>query len=251
MGGGIKPGRVIVLAARTSVGKTSLATQLLLHVAAQGQTVLMLSQEMTAPELTDRIASHLGRVNLDRFGTGRLEDHWSSVVEVAHRVKDLPVFIDEQPALTLLDVRAKAKHMQRRSGGLALIVVDYLQLCSAGVGAEAKHRHHQIEAISRGLKELAKETGACVLLLSQLNRAGEGNEPELHHLKESGAIEEDADVVVLLHPWGNETDGAKTVLVKVGKNRGGRRGRFALSFDGRVQTWSPSSADVSPRRGTA
>lgn len=177
MGGGIKPGRVIVLAARTSVGKTSLATQLLLHVAAQGQTVLMLSQEMTAPELTDRIASHLGRVNLDRFGTGRLEDHWSSVVEVAHRVKDLPVFIDEQPALTLLDVRAKAKHMQRRSGGLALIVVDYLQLCSAGVGAEAKHRHHQIEAISRGLKELAKETGACVLLLSQLNRAGEGNEP--------------------------------------------------------------------------
>lgn len=246
LGGGIKPGRVIVLAARPSVGKTSLATQILLHVAGQGQRGLMLSQEMTAGELTDRATAHLGSVRMDRLASGQLEtDDWSRISEAADRAKRLPVSIDDQPALSLLDIRAKARQAQRR-GGLSLIVVDYLQLCSSAAGTEK--RHHQIEQISRGIKALAKELGVCVLLLSQLNRASEGDEPELHHLKESGAIEEDADVVVMLHPMGSEGGGALLVMAKVAKNRGGRRGRIALSFDGRTQRWTPSASDVSPRR---
>lgn len=248
LGGGIKPGRVIVLAARPSVGKTSLATQILLHVAGLGHPALMLSQEMTAGELMDRAAAHLGRVPLDRVTTGRLEgDDWSRIAEAADLAGRLPVYIDDQPALSLLAIRAKARQVKRQAGGrLALLVVDYLQLCASTGGAEK--RHHQIEQISRGIKTLAKELETTVLLLSQLNRGSEGGEPELHHLKESGAIEEDADVAALLHPMGHEADGSLLVLAKVAKNRGGRRGRIALAFDGRTQRWSPSAADVSRRR---
>lgn len=246
LGGGIKPGKVIVLAARPSVGKTSLATQILLHVGGSGQAGLMLSQEMTAGELMDRTAAHLGGIRMDRLAAGRLEgDDWARVAELVDRSSSMPIFVDDQPALSLLDIRAKARQVQRRSG-LALIVVDYLQLCSSTIGADK--RHHQIEQISRGIKALAKELGVCVLLLSQLNRASEADEPELHHLKESGSIEEDADVVVLLHHMGNELDGSLLMLAKVAKNRGGRRGRLALSFDGRTQRWKPSSGNVS-RRG--
>lgn len=249
LGGGIKPGKVIVLAARPSVGKTSLSTQILLHVGSQGCAALMLSQEMTGGELMDRAAAHLGGIRMDRLSSGRLEaEDWSRVADVADQAARLPVFVDDQPALTLLDMRAKARQVQRRAGGLCLLVVDYLQLCSSA--GPADRRHHQIEQISRGIKTLAKELGVCVLLLSQLNRAGEGGEPELQHLKESGSIEEDADVVLLLHPMGNEPDGSLLVLAKVAKNRGGRRGRLALSFDGKTQRWTPSSGNVS-RRGAA
>lgn len=246
LGGGIKPGKVIVLAARPSVGKTSLATQILLHIGSQGRRGLMLSQEMTGGELMDRAASHLGAIRMDHLAAGRLApDDWTRVAELSDRTAGMPVYIDDQPALSLLDIRAKARHVQRQ-GGLALLVVDYLQLCSSAAGTDK--RHHQIEQISRGIKALAKELGVCVLLLSQLNRSGEGGEPELQHLKESGSIEEDADVAILLHPMGHEADGSMLVLAKVAKNRGGRRGRIALSFDGRTQRWAPSSGNVS-RRG--
>jgi len=244
LGGGLKRGRVVVLAARPSVGKTSLATQILLHVAGQGYRVLMLSQEMTAGELADRVAANLGAAPLDHISTGQLVgDEWAQAVEVVERASALPAFIDDQPALTLLDIRAKAREVQR-GGGLALLVVDYLQLCSSAGGFDK--RHHQIEQISRGIKALAKELDVCVLLLSQLKR--DQGEPELDHLKESGSIEEDADVVVLLHPVRKEPDGLLLIAAKVAKNRGGRRGRLALSFDGRRQQWAPSTSDVSPRR---
>ena len=247
LGGGLKPGRVVVLAARPNVGKTSLASQVLLHVGGLGKPVLMLSQEMTAGELIDRATAHLGRVRLDRITTGRLaDDEWNQVAEAAERAAPLPIFVDDQPALTLLDIRAKARHVQRRAGGLALVVVDYIQLCTSM--GKAEKRHHQIEEISRGMKTLAKELNVCVLLLSQLNRSGEGGEPDLHHLKESGSIEEDADAVVMLHPMGNEPDGRLLVLAKIAKNRHGQRGRLALSFDGSTQTWVPSQGDVSARR---
>lgn len=249
LGGGIKPGKVIVLAARPSVGKTSLATQILLHIGAQGQRGLMLSQEMTAGELMDRAASHLGAIRMDHLAAGRLApEDWARVAELSDRTASMPVYIDDQPALSLLDIRAKARHVQRQ-GGLSLLVVDYLQLCSSAAGTDK--RHHQIEQISRGIKALAKELGVCVLLLSQLNRASEGGEPELQHLKESGSIEEDADVAILLHPMGHEADGSMLVLAKVAKNRGGRRGRLALSFDGRTQRWAPSAGNVSRRGAVA
>jgi len=159
------------------------------------------------------------------------------------------VRIDDQPALRLVDIAAKARAVQRRHG-LRVLVVDYLQLAAAEP-VKGQSRHHQIEAISRGLKALAKELGVAVLLLSQLNRAAEDGEPELHHLKESGAVEEDADAVLLLHRAGTEPTGAALVCCKVAKNRGGARGRLALSFDGKYQRWSPSNSDVSRRLQSA
>jgi replicative DNA helicase len=245
-GGGLKPGRLIVLGARPSVGKTSLAGQIASYVAGQGQSVLVLSQEMTAGELVDRFIANAGSVHLGRLTTGRLDgDEWSRISDAIEDLQRRSVFIDDTPALTLQQIRAKARQVKRKHG-LALLVLDHLQLCGSTGGAEK--RHHQIEQISRGLKALAKELDITVLLLSQLNRAStERDEPELSDLKESGAIEEDADAVLLLHPMGNEPDGSLLVLLKLGKNRGGPRGRLAMSFDGRTQRWAESSGNVERR----
>lgn len=245
LGGGIKPGKVIVLAARPSIGKTSLAQSIGMTVAQHETPVLMLSQEMQAGELADRAAATLSGVDLGTLTTGQFgTDDWAAVLEASEQAAKLPFFVDDQPALSLLDIRTKAREVKRRHG-LGLVVVDYLQLC-ATTGAADK-RHHQIEQISRGIKALAKELEVSVMLLSQLKRSTE-EEPELDHLKESGAIEEDADVVILLHPMGNEPDGSQLVLAKVAKNRGGRRGRIALSFHGQTQHWAPSTGNVA-RRG--
>lgn len=251
LGGGLKPGRVLVLAARTSMGKTSLATQILLQAGADGHSGLMLSQEMTGAELATRALAHRGRIGMDRLALAELQhDDWTALPTAADELTALPVWIDDQPALRLVDIAAKARAVKRRHG-LAVLVVDYLQLCAAEQ-VKGQSRHHQIEGISRGIKALAKELGCCVLLLSQLNRAAEDGEPELFHLKESGAVEEDADTVLLLHRVGNEPGGSQVVCCKVAKNRGGKRGRLALSFDGRHQIWTPSTADVSRRaRGDA
>jgi replicative DNA helicase len=248
LGGGLKPGRNLVVAARPSTGKTSLAGQISCHVAKRQHPVLVLSMEMPAGDLIDRVVANLGQVPLGQLTTGRLTDRaWAGVAEGADAARSLPLYIDDQPALTLLDIRAKARQVQQQAGGLALVVVDYLQL-AASTGTFDK-RHHQIEAISRGMKTLAKELGTTVLLLSQLTRESEREEPELHHLKESGAIEEDADVVMLLHAIGDAPEGGTLVLCKVAKNRQGPRGRFGLAFDGSTQTWQQSTGDVKRRRG--
>jgi len=246
LGGGLKPGKVIVLGARPSVGKTSLALQLLLNLAADGHPVLLLSQEMQNGDITDRAAANLGRVSLEALTTGRFErDDWSRAAEATEAGRTLPVYVDDQAAMTLLDMRSKARRAQQRYG-IKVLAVDYLQLCSAT--GKQDSRHHQIEQISRGLKQLAKELGICILLLSQISRQStqraEG-EPTLADLKESGAIEEDADVVVALHPRGPQPDGSLLVAALLLKNRQGRRGRIALSFAGSTQRWVESTADVS------
>ena len=205
----------------------------------------MLSQEMQAGELVDRAVANLGSVLLDNLTTGRFANgDWEAITNASEAAGRLPFFVDDQPALTLLDIRAKARQVQQ-GGGLALLIVDYLQLCASMGGIE--RRHHQVEQVSRGMKALAKELGVCVLLLSQLSRAGAAGEPELDHLKESGAIEEDADTVVLLHPMGHEADGSLLVLAKIPKNRQGRRGRLALALHGKTQRWRSSAANVSRR----
>lgn len=251
LGGGLKPGRVLVVAARPSVGKTSLATQILLHVGQQHQC-LFLSQEMTAGELVDRMVSNVGRVNLGAVATGRLSAEDSTrLAEAASEASRLRVHIDDTPSLSLLDIRARARRVQQQHG-LSVVVLDYLQL-SRPAEAKQQNRHHQIEAISRGLKELAKELGIAVILLSQVNRqstARADGEPTLADLKESGAIEEDADTVILLHPLDKLPDGALLLAAIVAKNRHGRRVRLALSFDGATQRWAESQADVSTKRGT-
>jgi len=250
LGGGLKPGRVIVIAARPSIGKTSFATQIGLNVAGDSHSTLMLSQEMQAAELVDRAAANLGRLSLGAISTGRMgPDGWTRATEAAEAAQRMPFFVDDQPALTLLDIRDKARKVKRRHG-LEVLIVDYLQLCAA-VGRQDT-RHHQIEQISRGMKQLAKELDVCVLLLSQVNRASTARadgEPTLADLKESGAVEEDADTVIVLHPKGVEPDGLLVIAAILLKNRQGRRGRMALALHGETQRWFESNADVSRKVG--
>ena len=173
------------------------------------------------------------------------------MVEGADAVSRLMLFVDDTPGLTLLDIRAKARRVQQRQG-LDLVVLDYLQLAKGDTRAAT--RHHQIEAISRGLKELAKELGIAVVLLSQVSRQATSRadgEPTLADLKESGAIEEDGDTVLILHPRDVVlADRSMLIAAIVAKNRHGRRGRIALAFEGAIQRWREVDADVSPATAT-
>lgn len=244
LGGGLKGGKVIVLAARPGVGKTSLAIQVATACAGSGATALILSQEMPAADLADRTVANLGRVDMGALVAGKLAgDDWTRITEAHEATRKLALYVDDQPGLTLLQIKAKARVMKRRHG-LALLVVDYLQLC-AGTSPR-DNRNAQIEEITRGLKTLAKELDITVLALAQLNRAStQRDEPDLSDLRDSGAIEQDADTVLFLHPKAELGEGAVLVAALLPKNRQGPRGRFALEFNGRIQRWTPSTADVS------
>ncbi|MDX9843725.1 MAG: DnaB-like helicase C-terminal domain-containing protein [Aquabacterium sp.] len=220
-----------------------------LNVAGDEHHVLALSQEMPRGDLIDRITANLGRVPLNILAQGIApddRDNWGRVVEAREAAIRLPLQIDDQPALSLMTIRAKAQ-MTKARHGLDVLILDYLQLCAAS--DRKLSRHHQIEEISRGLKTLAKELDICVMVLSQINRdvAKADREPTLADLKESGAIEEDADVVLLLHPRGEPTGGAQVIACIVAKNRQGEKRRIALRFEGVYQRWAECTVDVSPQ----
>lgn len=243
LGGGFKGGKQVIIAARPSVGKSSFAQQLCLSVARGGHAAAFLSQEMSKDELVDRGAANLGRINLENIISGQLgNDEWSRLVEAVERMRDLPLFLDDQAALTLHDITAKAR-MLKRQHDLKVLVIDYIQLCSAG--SDRDSRHHQIEALSRGLKTLAQQLDITVVTLSQLNREVEkrsNGRPQLSDLKESGAIEEDADVVMLLSRVGDQQDGFRTIHCELPKNRQGRTGALYLGFNGQHQEWTQTVA---------
>lgn len=198
LGGGPSRGNLVIVAGRPSMGKTALAVNIACNVAGRGATALVLSMEMQNGELLDRVLATLGSIPLARLRDGQLTpDQWARFVAANARLNELGLYLDEQPALSLLEVRAKARLVKRRYG-LDLLVVDYLQLMS-GDGAQRDNRNAQVEAISRGLKALAKELDCPVLALSQLNRNGAKERPQLTDLRDSGAIEQDADIVVFVH----------------------------------------------------
>jgi replicative DNA helicase len=243
LSGGFRPGSLYILAARPSVGKSSFSQTLGFGFAAQGLPVLMLSQEMSADELADRAVAMSGRISLSSLLSGKMDhDGWSRVTDAAEAIAHLPMHIDDQPALTISDIRAKARQVK----GLKVLIVDYLQLCSSSIPGE--NRNAQIEEISRGLKSLAKALGVAVVALSQLNRAVEARtskRPTLADLRDSGAIEQDADVVMFLWPV-REYGERKLVGCGVDKNRQGRCGEFGLDFRGAIQRWGESTESIQP-----
>lgn len=245
LGGGCKPGKQIVLAARPSVGKSALAMEIAYAFASQGHAAAFLSQEMESSELVDRLTARIGSIELDHMNTGKLTDsEWTGVVDASEQYRSLPLFIDDQPGLSLGDIQAKARKLKREHD-IKLLVIDYLQLCTPSDSKAS--RHHQIEEISRGLKVLAKQLGLTLLLLSQLNREVEkrtNGRPTLADLKESGAIEEDADTVILLSPDGNRDSGDVVVHAEIAKNRGGKKGFVKLAFTGRHQRFVETVADT-------
>lgn len=249
LSGGLKPGRQVVIAARPSIGKSSLALAILLNVAAQGHPCGYLSMEMEEDEIVDRAAANLGQIDLEHIATGRLErEEWAELTRAVDELHQLPLYIDDQSGLSLAEVQAKARMLVRKHG-IQVLVLDYLQLCAGNPRADK--RHHQIEEISRGTKVLAKQLGITIILLSQLGREVErrtGGKPIMADLKESGSIEEDADVVILLSQLYARSSGARVIEAELAKNRQGRKGSVLLAFEGCYQRWTETIAEDKPLR---
>jgi replicative DNA helicase len=199
---GLQPSDLIVLAARPSVGKTALALNLVAHVALrQGSTVGFVSLEMSRDQVLRRLLCAEARVDAHRLRTGRIrEEDWRRILKVYARLNSAPIFLDDSPGMSILELRAKARRLKLEHG-LDLLVVDYLQLLRGRTTYE--NRQQEIADISRSLKELAKELAVPVVALSQLTRQPElrrgDHRPQLSDLRESGAIEQDADVVLFLY----------------------------------------------------
>ncbi|GAB3763583.1 replicative DNA helicase [Ramlibacter monticola] len=242
LGGGLKGGKQVIVAARPSIGKSSLAQQFALNAARAGHAAAILSQEMPKDDLVERGAANLGRLDLSRIISGDLaDDDWSRLTEAVEHMRGLPLFLDDQAALTLADIQAKARALKRQHN-LKVLILDYIQLCAAG---DKDNRHHQIEQLSRGLKALAMQLDITVITLSQLNREVEkrtSGRPVLSDLKESGSIEEDADVVMLLSRMGEEKDGFRVIHCDIPKNRQGKTGGVTLGFQGQYQEWTATVA---------
>ena len=239
MTSGLQPGDLIVLAARPSMGKTALAINIAEHVALnEGLPVAIFSMEMGASQLVVRIVGSLGRIDQNRLRTGKLQqDEWSRLVETSDRISNSSMYIDETPGLKPSELRANARRLSRRCGKLGLIVVDYLQLMSGSNGSDGENRATELGEISRGLKMLAKELQCPVIALSQLNRGVEqrnDKKPMMSDLRESGAIEQDADVIMFIYRddyYTKELSKEPGVAeIIIAKQRNGPTGSVKLAF---------------------
>lgn len=237
--GGLRPGKLYILAARPSVGKSSLSMHLLIGCAKDGRPGLFLSQEMESSEVADRAVSNTGRVQYGALLSGKMEhDSWTRATDALEHLAALDLWVDDEASMTLLAIKAKARSIK----GLKVLVVDYIQLCASGLVGE--NRNTQIEELSRGLKALAKELGIAIIALSQLNREVEkrpGKRPQLSDLRDSGAIEQDADAVIFLWPLGDGEAAVRSIGIDVAKNRQGQKGAFVLAFEGGLQRWAEST----------
>lgn len=235
LGGGLRPGKVYGLAARPSVGKSSVARSIGVRIARHGDSVLILSQEMPQDEVTDCVLSEVGRIHNEALQTGEFkDDEWSRLAEAIDIGKGMPLYLDEQGSLTIHDIRAKARSIK----GLRVLMVDYLQLCASTL--KGKSTNDEVAEISKGLKALSLELRIPIVVLSQLNRDVEkrtGGEPTLADFRDSGAIEQDVDVAVLMWTL-EEGDTDRVVGIKVAKNRGGKKGRFAMRFVPSIYEWT-------------
>lgn len=234
MTGGLEPGQLVIVAARPSVGKTVAGCNIAAHVAAGGVPVALFTMEMTRREIAARILAARSGVSVQamRAGTSARDD-WDRMSTAAGASMAWPMFIDDTPAVSVAYVRAKARRI-RRAHGLGLVVIDYLGLMR-GTG---DNRAQEVGSISRGLKALAKELQVPVIALAQLNRASEGRpnrQPTLADLRDSGEIEQDADIVAMLHREdmhraAPEWEGLAQMFIR--KNRNGPTGECLLALDG-------------------
>jgi replicative DNA helicase len=239
MTAGLQGGDLIILAARPSMGKTAFALNIAENVAVQeGLPVVVFSMEMGASQLALRMVGSLGRIDQSGLRTGRLrDDDWGRLTEAVDKLSKASIFIDETPALNTAELRARARRQARQCGKLGLIVIDYLQLMSGSGNSAGENRATEISEISRGLKALAKELNCPVIALSQLNRSVEtrtDKRPMMSDLRESGAIEQDADVIMFIYrdDYYNREDSKVpgTAEIIIGKQRNGPVGALHLAF---------------------
>jgi replicative DNA helicase len=222
--GGLRPGDLVLIAARPGQGKTALAGNIAYNVAVKGYKVGFFSLEMTASKLARRFFASIGRIDGDKLKNAAMnEEEWRRLAEAAGELVELPIHIDDASNITALDVRARARRLKFK-GELDLLIVDYLQLLKPHRG---KSREQEVTAMSQAIKSLAKELEVPVLALCQLNREIEKRtmkRPMLSDLRESGSLEQDADVVIFI----SRTD--SLAEIEVAKQRDGRTGRFKLLY---------------------
>jgi len=239
MTSGMQAGDLIVLAARPSMGKTALAINIAEHVALnEGLPVAVFSMEMGASQLAIRIVGSIGRIDQQRLRTGKLnQEEWPRLTEAIEKLRNISLHIDETPSLTPMELRANARRLARTCGKLGLIVVDYLQLMSGNTSSNnGDNRATEIGEISRGLKMLAKELQCPVIALSQLNRSVEtrtDKRPMMSDLRESGAIEQDADVIMFIYRddyYNKDSKEPGVAEIIIGKHRNGPTGTVKLAF---------------------
>jgi replicative DNA helicase len=238
MTSGFQPGDLIIVAGRPSMGKTALALNMAEHVALDaGLPIGIFSMEMSAAQLAMRLLGAIGKLDQHKLRTGRLaEDDWRRLTSAVGRLSEAPIHIDETAALNALELRARARRLHRQYGQLGMIVIDYLQLMSAS--SHGENRATEISEISRSLKALAKELNVPVVALSQLNRSLEqrpNKRPVMSDLRESGAIEQDADVILFIYRdevYNPDSPDKGQSEIIIGKQRNGPIGTVMLTFQG-------------------
>ncbi len=250
---GLHPGDLCILAARPSVGKTALALNMGVNAARHGASVAVFSLEMGADQLVQRVLCSEARINLQDVRTGYVKDSdWYTIHTAMGKLAQLDFWVDDTPSISILEVRAKARR-QLRDKPKGFIIVDYLQLMQPQ-GRRSENRQTEIAEISRGLKILAKELKVPILALSQLSRAVEqraGKRPQLSDLRESGAIEQDADVVMFIDrntdPFADDQEGRPQKGVAeliVAKHRNGPTGQIQLVFNDRFTKFIDYTSQV-------
>jgi replicative DNA helicase len=234
---GFHPGQLIIVAARPAVGKSTIALDFARHAAVKAnKPTIFFSLEMGRAEIAMRLLSAESNIYLQNMRKGTIGDNeWARLAQVRGQINDAPLYIDDSPNLTLVEIRAKCRRLAQRVG-LKMVVIDYIQLMTSGKKVES--RQQEVSEFSRALKLLAKELQVPVIALSQLNRQAEqtkDKKPEISHLRESGSLEQDADVVILLHREGiGERDHPRAgeADIILAKQRSGPTGTVTVAFQG-------------------
>ena len=246
---GLQPSALYIVGARPAMGKTAFGLNVATHVArASDKPVMVFSLEMGHQELTQRVLSSEARVDSSKLRTGKLQDtEWSRIGKAIGRL-EVPLYLDDNPRVTVMEIRAKARRLKAKAGGLSLIVIDYLQLMTSGGYVE--NRQLEVSEISRNLKILARELEVPILALSQLSRRLEersDKRPMLADLRESGSLEQDADVVMFLYRdevYNPDSPDKGSAEVIVAKHRSGPIGTKRLVFLGQYTRFDNAARGV-------
>ena len=255
MTSGLQPGDLVIVAGRPSMGKTAFSVNIGEAVAVEaGLPVAIFSMEMGGVQLAMRMLGSIGQLDQHRLRTGKLHDEdWPRLTHAIQKMNDAQIFIDETPALNPIEMRARSRRLARQCGKLGLIIVDYLQLMQGSKPGD--NRAAEISEISRSLKGLAKELGCPVIALSQLNRSLEqrpNKRPVMSDLRESGAIEQDADVIIFLYRdevYNPDSPDKGTAEIIIGKQRNGPIGAIRLTWMGMYTKFGNYSGSLSVYQG--
>jgi replicative DNA helicase len=241
MTSGLQPGELIIVAGRPSMGKTTLVMNMAEHVAIQEKkAVAVFSMEMSGPQLAMRMIGSVGKLDQHELRTGTFkEDDWGRVTDALGKLSEAQIYIDDTAGLNVLELRSRARRLHRQCGGLTLVIIDYLQLMSGTGNGREENRATEIAEISRSLKSLAKELKVPVIALSQLNRSVDSRQdkrPMMSDLRESGAIEQDADLILFIYRdevYNPDTPHKGIAEIIVAKQRNGPVGKRDLTFLGK------------------